>query len=177
MTGPALNREEIELLIQADRPLITGAPNLDLQLQPNGFDLTLLSIERLETQGTIGPEATPATLPDRSLIRLNENHPADLQPSPYLVTFNETITMPNDLIGLVRPRSTLLRSGAALHTGVWDAGYSGRSQALLEVLNPHGLTLHANARIGHMIFIRMGTPPKNPYQGRYQGEGISHDRQ
>lgn len=173
MTGPALNREEISELLKADRPLISGAPNPKLQLQPNGFDLTIGEIETLDSPGVIHPGATPAALPERTLLHFTAHEPTKLGPGPYLVTFNETINMPVDLLGLVRPRSTLLRCGAGLHTGVWDAGYSGRSQALLEVHNASGLTLYRDARIGHMIFIRMGKPPSIPYQGRYQGEGMS----
>ena len=80
--------------------------------------------------------------------------------------------MPPDLIALARPRSSLLRCGGALHAGVWDAGYQGRSQALLSVQNQAGLHLQQGARIAQMVFFRMSAPPAQGYRGRYQGEGI-----
>ena len=183
MTGPALNREEIQELLTANPPLITGAPHPQHQLQPNGYDLTLHAVDDFTSHGTILRAGFQAHLPERFPIqpRMESNEGGDATPTfvlpqgPYLVTFTETINMPLDLIALVRPRSSLLRCGTALHTGVWDAGYSGQSQALLEVLNPKGITIQRSARIGHMVFIRMGSPAGTPYQGRYQGEGAADD--
>ena len=170
MTGPALNREEIEELILSPTPLISGAPHPEIQLQPNGYDLTVAELEIFNSPGTIFPAHQRASIPAGTPVPMPKDTLITLTPGPYLVTFNETITMPPNLVGLVTPRSSLLRCGATLHTGVWDAGYSGRSQALLSVLNPHGLRLRANARIAHMIFITMTNPPRTLYQGRYQGE-------
>ena len=55
-------------------------------------------------------------------------------------------------MALGRPRSSLLRCGASLHTAVWDAGYRGRSQSLLVVHHPAGLRLGRDARVAHWRF-------------------------
>jgi dUTP pyrophosphatase len=66
-------------------------------------------------------------------------------------------------------RSSLLRCGASLHTAVWDAGYSGRSESLLVVHNPAGLDLEKNARVLQLVFSKL-TGKSEGYNGIYQGE-------
>ena len=75
-------------------------------------------------------------------------------------------------IALARPRSSLLRSGAAVHTAVWDAGYQGRSQALLVVYHPGGYRVQRDARLMQLVFFRMETAASRGYQGRFQAENI-----
>ena len=96
----------------------------------------------------------------------------ELQQGEYLVTFNEVVNLPQDLMALGRPRSSLLRSGVSLHTAVWDAGYRGRSQSLLTVHHPAGFRLQRNARMVQLVFFRLAIPPEEGYRGRYMGEGI-----
>jgi dUTP pyrophosphatase len=74
-------------------------------------------------------------------------------------------------MALARPRSSLLRCGVTIETAVWDAGYSGRSQALLVVHNPSGFHLQKNARVLQLVFFRL-TGETEGYQGKYQRENI-----
>ncbi len=74
---------------------------------------------------------------------------------------------------LGRTRSSLLRSGVALHTAVWDAGYSGRSQSLLVVYNPHGFTLTRDARIMQVVFLPLEQAARQGYSGRFLGENVT----
>jgi dUTP pyrophosphatase len=71
---------------------------------------------------------------------------------------------------MARPRSTLLRSGVAIHAAVWDAGYSGRGEGLLSVLNARGYRLQRGARVLQLVFFRLSSPTAEGYRGRYQGE-------
>ena len=95
-----------------------------------------------------------------------------LTPGPYLITFNEIVNIPRRMMALGRPRSSLLRSGVAIHTAVWDAGYSGRSQALLTVHHPGGFRLQRNARIAQLVFFTLTAPDATGYAGRYQQENL-----
>lgn len=67
-----------------------------------------------------------------------------------------------------------MRSGAILYTAVWDPGYRGRGQGLLNVYNPKGIKLKLNARIGQLVFFRLGKPSMRPYKGFYQKEGLTY---
>ena len=139
-------------------------------LQRNGFDLTVQEVLRYTSSGAIGEDTSD--LADTQNIQFGASGWVKLESGAYLVTLNETVSLPLDIMALVRPRSSLLRSGVALHTAVWDAGYRGRSQAMLTVHNPLGFRVARNARIGQMIFLALDQTLDQGYQGRFQGENL-----
>ena len=172
-TGSVLSGEQIQQLIGGEPPLISGYRDLDAQLQPNGFDLTLAEVKSFVTAGTIGIDNASRVLPDLEPIEFNGIGLIALAPGPYHITFAETVALPSDLMAIGRPRSSLTRSGAAIHTAVWDAGYQGRSTSLLVVSNPFGFTLEFGARVAQLVFIRLSRKADKGYSGIYQGENMS----
>src|SRR5438034_975829 len=94
----------------------------------------------------------------------------DLHRGAYVITYREKVNLPHDLMALARPRSTLLRSGVAIHAAVWDAGYSGRGEGLLSVLNARGWRIQRGARVLQLVFFRLSRPTLEGYKGRYLGE-------
>ena len=172
MTGNPLNREEIARLLETGPPLVEDFVDLAAQLQPNGFDLSLREAARLASPGQLGASNDSRVLPDVTPLPFDGDGWLWLEPGAYLVTFNEVVNLPPDVMALGRPRSSLLRSGVALHTAVWDAGYRGRSQSLLTVHHPGGFRLQRDARLAQLVFFRLSTPPAEGYQGRFQGEGL-----
>ena len=172
MTGNPLNHEEIARLLENNPPLIEDYVALESQLQPNGFDLSLREAARFGTPGQLGVSDADRALSTAEPIDFDASGWLELAQGAYLITFNEIVNLPPGLMALGRPRSSLLRSGAALHTAVWDAGYRGRSQSLLTVHHPHGFRLQRNARLAQLVFFRLSTPPEQGYRGQYQGEGL-----
>ena len=172
MTGNPLNREEIAQSLEGNPPLIQGYVELESQLQPNGFDLSLREVARFNTPGRLGASDADRILPETEALPFDGEGWLELPQGSYLITFNEVVNLPPDMMALGRPRSSLLRSGVALHTAVWDAGYRGRSQSLLTVHHPDSFRLQRNARLAQLVFFRLATPPEQGYQGRYQGEGL-----
>ena len=140
------------------------------QVQPNGVDLTLRDVSAYTSAGAIDFSNERRVLAGLSPLAFGDGGTVQLAPGPYLVTFNEIVHLPLDLAALGRTRSSLLRCGAALHTAVWDVGYSGRSQSLLTVYNPHGITLERNARIMQLVFFCLASPADQGYAGRFQNE-------
>lgn len=147
--------------------------DLDAQLQPNGFDLTLSTIAKFESAGTIGVSNADRSLPETHELKFDLSGSVRLAPGPYLFTLNEEVWLPPDVMALGKPRSSLLRSGVAIHNAVWDAGYRGRSQALMVVYNPKGFTLSRNARILQLVFLALESPTATLYAGQYQSENIT----
>ncbi len=111
-------------------------------------------------------------LPEAERVAVDDGGWTRLESGSYLITFNETVNLPLDLMALVRPRSSLLRSAVSIHTAVWDAGYHGRSQALLVVHHPAGYLLQRNARIAQMVFLPLTAATDLGYSGRYQHENL-----
>ena len=165
-----LDRSTLLALLKAAPPLVEGAIDLAVQVQPNGIDLTVRDIAAYESAGTVDFSNASRVLAEVTPLPMEEG--VTLKAGAYLVTFNEVVHLPKDIAALGRTRSTLLRCGAALHTAVWDAGYSGRSQSLMTVYNPAGLTLRRNARVLQMVFYRLERPVAEGYTGAYQGEGL-----
>ncbi|HZR99978.1 MAG TPA: deoxyuridine 5'-triphosphate nucleotidohydrolase [Chloroflexota bacterium] len=173
MSG-VLGRAALLARLAATPPLLSGLADAATQVQPHGVDLRLESVWRFAAAGRLGRDAPGGgdrALPAREEIAFDAGGAVHLAPGPYLVRFAERVRLPTDLMALARPRSTLLRCGAALHTAVWDAGYEGRSEALLVVANPAGLRLERGARICQMVFFPLDAPGA-AYTGAYQGENL-----
>ncbi len=166
-----LSSQEIRKLLKQEPPLIESWINLDEQVQPNGFDLTLREVALLQSAGRIAVENSQRMVSDLSPLAFDELGFIDLTPGVYTVTYNEIVHLPNNIMALATPRSSLLRCGVTINTAVWDAGYSGRSESLLVVYNPKGFRLQRNARILQLVFMCL-TDETEGYQGNYQGENI-----
>jgi dUTP pyrophosphatase len=166
-----LSRQDIHRLLQKKPPLIEGCINLEQQMQPNGVDLTLREIALLQSSGRIATEDSQRLVSELAPLVFDGLGFIDLVPGAYIITYNEIVHLPKNIMALARPRSSLLRCGVTINTAVWDAGYSGRSQSLMVVYNPRGFRLQRNARIAQLIFLRLSKKTEG-YQGAYQGENI-----
>ncbi len=171
LTAGVLSREQILALLDQTPPLLEGLVDVEKQIQPNGIDLTLDTVSGFVGPGILAMDNANRRLPGTQQYTFDPDHQVYLSPGCYEVRFNETINLPNDVMAYTRPRSSLLRSGVALHTAVWDAGYSGRGVALLVVYNSHGFRMEHNARIAQMVFHGMGGGTAEGYQGIFSGEG------
>jgi dUTP pyrophosphatase len=167
-----LNHYQIEKLIK-EQGLITGYLDLETQLTPNGFDLTVGSIFEFETDGAIDFSNKERILPDVRELEPQKLDPQDkhgwwqLKKGAYKIKTNETVKLPNFLTGIAFPRSTLLRMGAYTQTGVWDAGFQGKSEFILLVENLQGISVKQNARIVQLLFMGMDEAERG-YEGVYQ---------
>lgn len=166
-----LSHGEIKRLIEGEPPLVTDFLDLEAQLQPNGFDISLREVAMMLSAGSLAVSNTGRVLPPTSPLAFDSSGSLDLVPGSYLITYNEIVHLPQDIMALGRPRSSLLRCGAAVHNAVWDAGYRGRSQSLLVVYNPLGFRLERNARIVQLVFLRLFRPTRG-YRGAYQDENV-----
>jgi dUTP pyrophosphatase len=166
-----LSKGDIRQLLKQEPPLVEGYLNLSQQLQSNGFELTLRDIALFQNAGQIGTENTERRLPALAPLIFASDGFMDLIPGSYLITYNEIIHLPNNMMAFGRPRSSLLRCGVNIGTAVWDAGYSGRSQSLMVVYNAQGFRIQKNARVMQLVFFRL-TSETDGYTGIYQGENI-----
>jgi dUTP pyrophosphatase len=167
-----LNRQDILELIQKNS-LIQDYIDLETQLTPNGFDLTAAAIFKFDTAGALDFSNKERVLSVASEIMPQKENPKDkfgwwhLQKGVYKVKTNETVNLPNDLVALAFPRTSLLRMGGFTHHGVWDAGFIGRGEFILAVENPHGIKLKQNARVAQLIFLPIAETAQG-YRGIYQ---------
>jgi dUTP pyrophosphatase len=166
-----LAARDIRRLIKKTPPLIEGYINLDEQVQTNGFDLTLRDVAELQTAGKIAVTNSRRVLSELAPLAFDSAESIELAPGSYMITYNEIVHLPKNLMALGRPRSSLLRCGVNVGTAVWDAGYEGRSQSLLIVHNPLGFRVQKNARVAQLVFFEL-TGETEGYKGIYQRENI-----
>jgi len=166
-----LSRQEILRLLEHDPPLVEGYQDLDSQVQPNGIDLTVREVALPQTAGRIAVSNSQRRVSDLAPLVFDGLGFIELMLGAYIITYNETVHLPNNIMALSRPRSSLLRSGVTVHGAVWDAGYSGRSRSLMVVHNPRGFRLQKNAAIAQLVFLQLIGETEG-YSGTYQGENI-----
>ena len=170
-----LNGDQLRALMGGEEPLLSRFADLDEQVQPNGFDLTVERAQSFAGAGHLAVSNAQRVLPSLSPVPDDGTGWLRLSPGPYLITFNEEVRLPHDVMALGRPRSSLGRCGVAIHSAVWDAGYHGRSSSLLIVSNPAGFGLELGARVLQLVFFRLEQAVKRGYTGVYQGEGLTPD--
>jgi dUTP pyrophosphatase len=164
-----LSGNEIRRLIRGELPLIEGWLDLNAQVQPNGFDLTLREVAMMASAGSITVDNRQRRVSELTPLAFGERGDIELAAGIYMITYNEVVRLPRNLMALGRPRSSLLRCGVSVGTAVWDAGYTGRSQSLLVVYNPAGFRVERNARITQLVFFELSGEAAG-YNGAYQGE-------
>ena len=145
------------------------------QVQPNGVDLCLDAILEPVQTGTISRDGT--TIGEREpleTVGLEDGNGTEtregyrLEPGGYILQYAETVSIPEEHVGFLLPRSSLMRNGAMLNTAVWDAGYTGRGEGLLQV--HHEIELERGARVAQLVLA--GADHQGTYDGSYQGERL-----
>ncbi len=166
-----LSKQDILNLVNGKHPLISNYIDLDDQLQPNGFDLTVKEVATIRSPGAIAISNDNRILSGLEPFITDSLGYYSLAQGSCVITFNEIISLPKDVMAIGQPRSSLLRCGVTVNMAVWDAGYSGRGQALLTVFNPQGFKLQKNARVAQLVFFQLASDTEG-YHGIYQGESI-----
>lgn len=126
----------------------------------------LKSSERNPAQGVM-QSVDPNEYNEDDMIHMDKPY-YTLREGPYVVRYNEKISIPEDAVGFVLPRSRVIRSNNMLSTAVWDSGYSGRGEGGLSI---DSLTfIEQGMRIGVLILADATT--NQVYDGVHQGENV-----
>lgn len=147
---------------------ITEAASIS-QVQPAGIDLTLREVHGLSDAGEIDFDNSKRRISATKKLEF-ENSKLRLSQGCYKIVYNEYVDIPLDCAAFGFPRSSLLRCGADVRCAVWDPGYHGRSESLLLVHNPHGITLHKDAKVMQLVFMKLEAKAEKGYEGKYKGE-------
>ena len=161
-----LTGEEIRRLV-VEGGLVEGYVDLGAQVQPNGFDLTVGKIELVEPTGGGAIGFADRAFPGRRPIDWSQDGSIDLRPGDFYVGWtNETVSMPLDTIGILKPRTSAFTMGLVVLTGIVDAGFRGHIRFGLMACRP--VKVGKNARLVHMTLARLSTETKG-YGGDLEG--------
>lgn len=140
------------------------------QLQPCGIDMTVHEVHELTDAGEIDYDNSKRRISKSAPLAFDGEGKLHLAQGCYKIIYNEYVEVPLDACAFGFPRSSLLRCGADVRCAVWDPGYHGRSESLLVVNSPHGITLHRNAKVMQLVFVRLEGSAHKGYDGKYKGE-------
>lgn len=141
--------------------------DLEKQAQVNGFDLSVQQIFSFKGEGAIDFDNSKRKLPEYVPLELIDDEYWLLEAGSYVVRYNEVVNVPLDAVGILQPRSTLLRIGGTIIGAWWDSGYSGRGQGMLVASRP--MKVYKNARVAQLVFLTSKNIKKG-YEGTYQNE-------
>ncbi|MEM0468497.1 MAG: dCTP deaminase [Pyrobaculum sp.] len=161
-----LANDELKKLITLGRLKID--PLYPDAVRENGLDLRIggeYAIYAYE-----GSVVRPCDLEDAAhLFRVVRGEEVVIPPRNFvLLTTEEYVKMPDDVVGLANLRSTLARYGLVIPPTVVDAGFEGN--ITIEVVNesPNTIVLKRGMRFLHLILVK--AEGRALYQGAYQGQ-------
>lgn len=93
-----------------------------------------------------------------------------LKPGYYEIEFAEGCKLPNNAAMYFKTRSSLVRCGAIIHSGQFDAGFStSRMGAFLHVIKP--IWIEVGARVAQAIVTESyNVDAENMYDGQWQND-------
>jgi deoxycytidine triphosphate deaminase len=135
-----------------------------------GFDLRLGELYTISGEGYLGVE-------DRKTCKIEKVKTKQkfmlIKPGDfYLVKTIETVNVPAELVGILKPRSTMQRMGLFLRTTQIAPGYSGELTFALKNEGPATVKLDLGARIAHVMFAKVEGKTAL-YRGQWQGGRVS----
>lgn len=87
----------------------------------------------------------------------------------YLAKTIERVDTPENLLGIIKPRTTLIRCGVILWTGFVMPGYRGELFFGLFNTGRQTFKLEMGARFAHIVFLQISGNLVRGYEGQWQG--------
>lgn len=132
-----------------------------------GYDLTLKGVKKVNggivmSEKTIVDEYTEV-LPSRNL---NEKLVFKLEPGTYSLTFEQGVKLPTNRTAFIRHRSSILRCGGIITSGVYDPGFEvDEMGGVLIATQP--IIIEKGARVAQIIMLE--NVSAEAYDGQFQG--------
>ena len=135
-----------------------------------GFDLRIGELYEVSGKGFLG--IAERETPTMDLIAKYEDgkkHIVVLKPQKYYVMKTvEDVNMPENILAIMTPRSTLFRSGVYIFGGQTPPGYKGGLNMGICNFRDEDFELEMGARVVHIMFFEV-KGEGNLYHGQWQG--------
>ncbi len=139
-----------------------------------GFDLRVGELYEIAGKGFLGVEERET--PEMRLIARYDSEKASevlLKPHAYyLFKTIENVNMPEDLLAIMTPRSTLFRSGVFIFGGQVPPGYRGGLNMGIYNFRSEDFKLEMGSRVVHIMFFQV-KGESNLYRGQWQGGRVT----
>lgn len=142
-----------------------------------GFDLRIGELYEISGKGFLGVEerATPEM---KLLAKYEEGKTIKVELKPhtyYALKTIESVNMPDDLLAIMTPRSTLFRSGIYIFGGQTPPGYKGGLTMGIYNFRDEVFELEIGSRVVHIMFFEV-KGESNLYRGQWQGGRVTTDQ-
>lgn len=153
-----LNASEVELLLQTN--------NKGAKAQV-GYDLTLKEVKQING-GIVMADKT--IVDDYTEIMPTKNTNGKLiyklEPGTYSVTFEQGVKLPTNRTAFVRHRSSVLRCGGIITSGVYDPGFAVDEMGGV-LIATKSIIIEKGARVAQIIMFE--NQESEAYDGQFQG--------
>jgi len=153
--------------------LVEGLSDRELNNpEGTGIEVRIGKVYRVKGKGFLGVEERET--PKMELVaEMGKDKHYVLKPGEFIIVETiEKVNMPDDIQGMIAPRSTLCRSGVQLLFSQIDPGYSGTITLGLKNLSDEAFTFELGARAAKFFFFNVeGTA--NSYRGQWKGGRVT----
>ena len=153
-----LNASEVELLLRTN--------NKGAKAQV-GYDLTLKEVKQING-GIVMADKT--IVDDYTEIMPTKNTNGKLiyklEPGTYSVTFEQGVKLPTNRTAFVRHRSSVLRCGGIITSGVYDPGFAVDEMGGV-LIATKSIIMEKGARVAQIIMFE--NQESEAYDGQFQG--------
>ncbi|PIZ00765.1 dCTP deaminase [bacterium (Candidatus Howlettbacteria) CG_4_10_14_0_8_um_filter_40_9] len=139
-----------------------------------GFDLRVKEFYKISGHGFLGIDERE-TCKIEKVAEFDEKKSSKITLKPgdfYLVTTVEKVNLPANLVGFLKPRSTLHRMGLYLQTTQIAPGYAGELTLALKNLGDATVDMELGSRIVHVMFSQVDGQT-NLYRGQWKGGRVT----
>jgi dUTP pyrophosphatase len=132
-----------------------------------GYDLTLKSVKQV-TGGAVMIDNTAVNPYNDVTPILNQDGRFiyKLNPGTYSLTFEQGCKLPNNMTAFIRHRSSVLRCGAIITSGVYDPGFEVDEMGGVMVVS-ESIVIEKGARVAQIIMFENNEAEL--YDGQWQG--------
>jgi dUTP pyrophosphatase len=133
-----------------------------------GYDLTIKAVKKVKG-GMV--------LKDKTIVDEYEEIPPTLTPTgkyvyhlmpgTYSITFDQGCSLPEDRTAFIRHRSSMLRCGASITSGVYDPGFEVDEMGGIMFVT-QDIHIERGARVAQIIMFE--NTPAEVYNGQWQGQ-------
>ena len=154
--------------------MLLNSQQVEAHLQTNGlgekaqvgYDLTLKAVNRVNG-GMVLKDKT--SIEDyqtvQSVISPTGKHIFTLEPGVYSLTFDQGCKLPENRTAIIRHRSSILRCGAIITSGIYDPGFEVNEMGGVLFVN-NKMHIEKGARVAQIVMIE--NAPAELYDGQWQ---------
>ncbi len=151
------NADQVEQLLQ------TNGKGAKAQV---GYDLTLKEVKRINGGTVLSDKTIVDSYTGVTEYELEGRVRFSLEPGTYSLTFEQGVKLPSNKTAFIRHRSSILRCGGIITSGVYDPGFEvDEMGGVLIATQP--ITIEKGARVAQIIIF--DNSEAQLYDGQWQG--------